>query len=94
VCRHDDSTEPRLSVNVDRSKVDPDVLHSMATGDSLSVIVLGANQLLDRIARLEQSNARTRRFRVRRSARRHPTPLDRRRRADDEARRNRIDDAR
>ena len=52
--RTDQGATNPLGLDVDRAKVDAEVLSAMATGDSLSVIVLGTNQLLDRIGGLEQ----------------------------------------
>src|SRR5688572_2116470 len=40
--------------NVDVAKVDPSVVAAMSRGDSLSVIVLGQTQLLERVGGLEQ----------------------------------------
>jgi len=55
-CRSTDpgTTNLAFDPDVDHAKVDADVLRAMATGDSLSVIVLGQNQLLERIGGLEQ----------------------------------------
>ena len=47
----------RVGIAVDSAKVDPAVLAAMATSDSISVIVLGQTQLLERPAGLEQFQA-------------------------------------
>ena len=49
-----DVTRPPADLTVETAKVDPAVLAALATKDSLSVIVLGRNQLLERVGGLEQ----------------------------------------
>jgi subtilisin family serine protease len=49
-----DVTRPPGDAALETAKVDPSVLAALATKDSLSVIVLGRNQLLERVGGLEQ----------------------------------------